>query len=132
MSDPWTSCKNAQYVSLETYRKDGTAVRTPVWAAPDPEAPDGRLVVWTVTGSWKVKRIRRTSDVRLAPCTARGQVTGHWADGTATVLTHGQSAIAVRALHRKYGIQSRVAVAASRLRRGPKGTVCLAITPRQA
>lgn len=129
MSDPWDSAKKARYVSLETYRKDGTAVRTPVWIAPDKEAPGDRLVVWTVADSGKVKRIRRNAKVRMAPCTARGQITGEWVGGHAELLTTSQSTIAVRWLHAKYGIQSRVGVALSRVRRGATGTVCLAITP---
>ncbi|WP_106850515.1 PPOX class F420-dependent oxidoreductase [Blastococcus sp. Marseille-P5729] len=128
MSDAWEGCKKARYVSLETYRKDGSAVRTPVWIAPDKEAPGDRLVVWTVSDSWKVKRIRRTPAVRIAPCTVRGQITGDWVAAHAELLTASQSAIAARWLHAKYGIQSRVAVALSRLRRGSDGTVCIAVT----
>ena len=129
MSDAWDECAKAKYVSLETFRKDGTAVRTPVWIAPDGEVPH-RLIVWTVTDSWKVKRIQRNSRVRLAPCTVRGQVTGAWVDATAAVMTHDQSAIAARWLLRKYGVLGRVSIFGSRLRRGRTGTVCLAIQPQ--
>lgn len=131
MTDPWSACKSAKYVSLETVRKDGTTVRTPVWIAPDAEAPGDRLVVWTVADSWKVKRIRRNPHVRLAPCSVRGQITGSWVDGYAEVMTPDQSAIAVRALHRKYNIQSRVTTFFSKLRRGADGTICIAITPEK-
>lgn len=128
MSDPWSRCKTAKYVSLETYRKDGSAVRTPVWIAPDQEAPGDRLIVWTVTDSWKVKRIRRNPAVRLAPCTVRGAIAGEWVDAHAELMTSSQSAIAGRWLRAKYGLQARVLMPLSRLRRGPDGTVCIAIT----
>ncbi|WP_153506085.1 PPOX class F420-dependent oxidoreductase [Cumulibacter manganitolerans] len=130
MSDPWVECARARYVSLETYRKDGSAARTPVWIAEDEESADHRLVVWTVTDSWKVKRVRRNPAVRLAPCTARGRITGAWVDGSAAIMTTDQSAIAQRWLHRKYGIVARLGTLGSRLRRGRAGSVVLALTQR--
>src|SRR5215475_405959 len=60
------------YVSLTTFRRDGTAVPTPVWLAGDGTA----LYVWTPTRSGKVKRIRRRPEVTLAACDARGRVRG--------------------------------------------------------
>ena len=118
---------DARYVSLVTFRKDGSGVPTPLWAAES----EGRLLIWTNRDSWKVKRIRRNPHVRLAPCSVRGQITGSWVDGYAEVMTPDQSAIAVRALHRKYGIQSRVTTFFSKLRRGADGTICIAITPEK-
>ncbi len=53
-----------RYVSLETVRKNGTKAETPVWVT----ELDGALVVITDADSWKVKRIRRNPNVRLAPC----------------------------------------------------------------
>ncbi|WP_371790192.1 PPOX class F420-dependent oxidoreductase [Streptomyces sp. NBC_01471] len=60
----------SKYVSLTTFRKDGTPVATPVWAARD----GGELFIWTRTDSWKVKRLRRDGRVRVAVCDARGRV----------------------------------------------------------
>ncbi|MBW5481929.1 PPOX class F420-dependent oxidoreductase [Streptomyces bambusae] len=60
----------SRYVSLTTYRKDGTPVATPVWVA----AEGGELFVWTRTDSWKVKRIRNNGRVTLSPCDVRGRV----------------------------------------------------------
>ncbi|MFI5806949.1 PPOX class F420-dependent oxidoreductase [Streptomyces sp. NPDC051561] len=59
-----------RYVSLTTFRKDGTPVATPVWAAGD----DSALYVWTNSESWKVKRIRRDGNVTIAPCDFRGGI----------------------------------------------------------
>ncbi|MEV5447304.1 PPOX class F420-dependent oxidoreductase, partial [Streptomyces sp. NPDC052644] len=53
-----------KYVLLTTFRKDGRAVSTPVWAVRD----DDTLAVWTVADSGKVKRIRRDGTVTVAPC----------------------------------------------------------------
>ncbi|MGG8409205.1 PPOX class F420-dependent oxidoreductase [Streptomyces sp. 12297] len=58
-----------KYVSLTTFKKDGTPVATPVWAAAD----GGELFVWTRTDSWKVKRIRNNPRVVLTACDVRGR-----------------------------------------------------------
>ncbi|MFB6614615.1 PPOX class F420-dependent oxidoreductase [Streptomyces sp. NPDC085524] len=60
----------ARYVSLTTFRKDGTPVATPVWAVADA----GELYVWTRTETWKVKRIRNNGRVTVAPCDVKGRV----------------------------------------------------------
>ncbi|MFC9297628.1 PPOX class F420-dependent oxidoreductase [Streptomyces sp. NPDC057011] len=59
-----------KYVSLTTFRKDGTPVATPVWAVAD----GGELCVWTRSDSWKVKRIRNNGRVAVAACDVRGRV----------------------------------------------------------
>jgi PPOX class probable F420-dependent enzyme len=56
-----------KYLSLTSFRRDGTGVATPVWFV---EA-GGRLLVETDAGSYKVRRIRRDPQVTIAPCTAR-------------------------------------------------------------
>ncbi|WP_329199594.1 MULTISPECIES: PPOX class F420-dependent oxidoreductase [unclassified Streptomyces] len=60
----------ARYVSLTTFRKDGTPVATPVWAVAD----GGELYVWTRSDSWKVKRIRNNGRVAVSACDVRGRV----------------------------------------------------------
>lgn len=60
----------AKYVSLTTFRKDGTPVATPVWAVVD----GGELYVWTRSNTWKVKRIRNNGRVTVAACDVRGRV----------------------------------------------------------
>ena len=70
------------YISLTTFRKNGTAVPTPVWFG---EA-DNKLYVMTRSDSGKYKRLRNNSTVRIAPCTIRGKVTGPEFSATARVL----------------------------------------------
>ena len=72
----------AQYIALETFRKNGTGVVTPVWQTPE----DGNLYVWTEAESWKVKRIRNNSRVRVAVSDARGTPESDWVEAQATVL----------------------------------------------
>jgi PPOX class probable F420-dependent enzyme len=70
-----------RYLILATYRASGAEVATPVWFA----AVDGTLYVFTVGDSGKVKRLRRSSRARVAPCDMRGTVTGPWRDATASI-----------------------------------------------
>ena len=68
-----------QYLNIETFRKNGQGIKTPVWFVRDGEA----LQVWTQAGSGKAKRIRNNSTVRVAPSTASGEPTGDWQDAHA-------------------------------------------------
>jgi uncharacterized protein len=61
-----------KYLSLTTYRRDGTPVSTPVWFVEE----DGRLFVITAAHSYKAKRLRRNPAAMVAPCTARGVLQG--------------------------------------------------------
>ncbi|MFH9612761.1 PPOX class F420-dependent oxidoreductase [Streptomyces pratensis] len=90
----------SEYVSLTTYRKDGTPVATPVWAAAD----DGVLYVWTRSDSWKVKRLRNDSRVLVTVCDVRGRIAegAPSAEGTARLLDGAGTAAVRKVLARKY------------------------------
>lgn len=90
----------SEYVSLTTFRKDGTPVATPVWAAVD----DGVLYVWTRSDSWKVRRLRNDNRVRVTVCDARGRVAegAPSAEGTARLLDSDGTAAVRKMLARKY------------------------------
>ena len=100
-----TPLDQERYISLETFKKDGTGVKTPVWAAP----LDGRLVIVTDGTSYKVKRLRNNPRIKAAPCDMRGNVKGDWHDGTGRVLDSADDkARAIAALRDKYGWQIRI------------------------
>jgi len=92
-----------RYVSLTTFRKDGTPVSTPVWVAGDEE---GRLLVWTAAESWKVKRIRRDHHVRVAPCTGLGKERGDAIEAQAEIVPDVD--LVQELEQRKYGWQSHL------------------------
>jgi PPOX class probable F420-dependent enzyme len=87
-----------KYLSLETYRKSGKAVRTPVWFAAD----TNRIYVYSTADSGKAKRIRLTPSVRIAPCDIRGNVTGPWIDARAEIVGGEEFNVGMRLLDRKY------------------------------
>ena len=100
------------YISLATFRRNGRAVERPVWFA----ILGGKLYVVTDGTSAKVKRIRATKRVRVAPCNGWGGVSGQWIDGTGRILKekrHIERAHA--ALCEKYGWQMTLLDAGSRV-----------------
>jgi PPOX class probable F420-dependent enzyme len=71
-----------RYISLATFRKSGVAVYTPIWFAED----NDKLYFMTSSKLWKYKRIRNNPQVKIAPCTIRGKITGPEFSGTARIL----------------------------------------------
>jgi PPOX class probable F420-dependent enzyme len=92
----------SKYINLTTYRKDGTAVPTPVWAVLNGD----ELIVVTEAGSWKVKRIRNNSHVLVTVANIRGKVApgAPSAEGNARVLDPAETETARTLLARKYFI----------------------------
>ena len=90
----------SRYVSLVTYRRDGTAVATPVWHV----VHDGELYVVSEADAWKVKRVRRDSRAEVTVCDLRGRITpgAPHATGTARLLDPAGTADARRLLARRY------------------------------
>ena len=113
-----------QYVSVVTFRRDGTPVATAVWVAGDGDA----LVVWTVADSGKVKRIRNNPKVTVTPCDVRGRTHGEPAEGRAEVLPPERIDHVRDLIARKYGLRGRLFLWFSLLRRGRTGTTALRIT----
>ncbi|OBK12519.1 PPOX class F420-dependent oxidoreductase [Mycobacterium asiaticum] len=94
--------RDARYVLLRSYRRDGTPVDTPIWFAFDADA----LVFRTKVGP-KTKRLTARPEVRLTACDHRGRVQPDAAEavGRATLLSGPEADRANRVLHRRYGWQ---------------------------
>jgi uncharacterized protein len=120
------------YLSLTSYKRDGTGVATPVWFVID----DRRLLVMTDPESFKVKRIRRNPDVTIAPCTATGRLRGAPVSGRAELLPESERPHLDQLMAGKYSWLARVLLpwidqTLQRLQRKRVGkpTAVLAITP---
>jgi uncharacterized protein len=87
-----------KYISLTTFRKTGAGVPTPVWFGED----TGKLYVMTRGDMGKAKRIRNNSQVKVAPCTIRGKVTGPEFPATARILPPEEHKHARATINRKY------------------------------
>ncbi|MGZ8698204.1 MAG: PPOX class F420-dependent oxidoreductase [Gaiellaceae bacterium] len=94
-----------KYISLTTFKQDGTSVATPVWVVSD----DGRrLLVWTGAQSWKVKRLRRDPRVLVSASDYRGRTRGESREGVARLLEVPQGSLVEPLLNRKYGLARRL------------------------
>src|SRR5215469_4546614 len=88
-----------QCIALTTFRKSGQAVTTPVIFA----ERLGTIYVGTRADAGKLKRLRHTARVTLAPCTYNGNVTGAVIAGKARILTEPMECTAAStALAKKY------------------------------
>lgn len=72
---------DTKYINLETCRKNGERVRTPVWFI----ELAGKLYLRTDANSGKIKRIANNENIRVAPCDIRGNIKGDWIGGKARV-----------------------------------------------
>lgn len=123
----WAELGSAKYAVLTSFKKDRTPVGSPVWLAPDGD----RIVIWTSADSWKVKRIRRNSDITLQISDARGRTTsGDVLTGVAEVQDAAGTEQTRAVISRKYGLVGLVMVRFSKLVRGKDATVGLAISPK--
>jgi hypothetical protein len=121
-----------RYLSLETYRKGGQGVRTPVWfvGPTDAGAVIPTVYVYTTADTGKAKRIRNNGAVRVAPCDARGNVTGPWIDARAKMVTGKEAVRGMRLLDRKYFPWKQMLGVFALFR--PRERVVLAIRPASA
>lgn len=91
----------SHYALLRSYRRDGTAVDTPIWFV-----LDGRSALFRTKIGPKTRRLTNRPDVELVVCDYKGRITGStWLTGRATVLGGDDAQAANRALHRRYGWQ---------------------------
>ena len=108
------SIRDAKTILLTTYKRDGTAVATPVSLAFDGE----RAYFRSYDKAWKTKRLRHNPAVQAAPATLRGKPTGPAIQARATLLDGEQARVAARALARRHRILQAILVpAAHRLMR---------------
>lgn len=121
-----------KYLSLTTFRRDGTPVSTPVWFV----AENGSLLVETDGNSYKVKRIRRNDNVTVARCNAMGRLAGDPVEAHAEILPADELPRVERLLHRKYRLDYifvlPIYLLVQRLRGKPlryEDPVVLSITP---
>ena len=100
MSDKLGQFANKKYLNLESFRKSGKAVATPVWFA---EA-GGELFIYSLADAGKVKRIHNDARVLIAPSNVRGKPTGPAIRGTARIVPKDEWPHAEAALAEAYGL----------------------------
>ena len=101
MDDPFASLSPYEFVLLTTFRQSGVGVPTAMWFAHE----YGKLYMVTGCTTGKIKRIRTTRRVLLAPCDLMGNVLGSQIEAYAHELPVAQHAHANALLAQKYGEQ---------------------------
>jgi uncharacterized protein len=120
----FSSLQGRKYALLVTFRKDGTAVPTPVWFA----LLDNRhFVARTEERTAKVRRLRSDERARVFPCDPRGKPLGPGVEGRVRVLPAGvECERAEAALDRHYGRTRRIY---EKLMADESGMVYLEVVP---
>jgi hypothetical protein len=115
----FTQLTQQHYINVETFRKSGVGVKTPVWFVQDGDI----IYVRTIANSGKVKRIRNNGQVNIAPCKVDGALLGDWIPAMAREVKDSQAEKKTdRLLDQKYGLMKKMFSLASTLQ-GRKYTV---------
>tara|TARA_B100000029_G_scaffold21456_1_gene21672 strand:- start:1344 stop:1724 length:381 start_codon:yes stop_codon:yes gene_type:complete len=94
-----------KYISLETYKKDQTPIKTPVWFVIDNE----QIYITTKETTGKVKRLRNNSNARIAICSMKGDVKSNWVNvGVKKILDDDNVEKIVKLRKKKYGFSARL------------------------
>jgi PPOX class probable F420-dependent enzyme len=92
--------RSQRTIAFTTFKRDGTAVQTPVSIAVDDDPTTACVRTWSTAG--KAKRLRRDRRVLVAPSTVRGRLTGPSSPATARLLGGDEAEHASRLLRRKH------------------------------
>jgi len=93
-----------KYINLETYKKDGTPIRTPVWFVIDKNL----IYVITRDSTGKVKRLGNNQNVRIVPCSFKGEPKNEWVKGAAENITGEEADKVIKLRKKKYGMFVRL------------------------
>lgn len=113
-------------ISLETYRRNGEPVRTPVWFLEE----NGTLYVHTDDSTGKVKRIKRNPKVRVAPSHFMGKPKADYIDAQAELATSPDIVEKYHSnIYKKYGIQATLTKFVQRFSRSKANNIIILIHP---
>lgn len=113
-------------ISLETYRRNGEPVRTPVWFLEE----NGTLYVHTDDSTGKVKRIRRNPKVRIAPSYFRGKPKAEYVEARAELETNpGTVKEYYSQIYKKYGLQGTLTKFVQSFSRSKANDIIIVIHP---
>ncbi|MGH3722603.1 MAG: PPOX class F420-dependent oxidoreductase [Mycobacterium sp.] len=127
-SSDWDAIGHANYVSFTSYRKDGTAISTPVWIAPG----QGKLYFFSEVGAYKVKRVRRNPTVALQTCDIRGKIVpgSPVVEGSARILDFTDTPRVRKILNRKYWLLGPISEFGVWITRRQQASLAIEVSPR--
>ena len=97
------SFEKGKYINIQTYKKNGLPISTPVWFI----IKDNRIFFRTSQNSGKIKRIRNNNNIKFALCDIRGKIKGESFDGIAKIENDPNNVI-LSQINKKYGLSSQL------------------------
>ena len=104
MRDQLGQFYDQKYINLETYKKDNTPIKTPVWFVID----KGLVYIITRESTGKVKRLKNNQNVRVVPCSFKGEIKNEWVNGKAQKVTGSEADNVIKLRKKKYGFAVRL------------------------
>ena len=104
MGDKLEQFSKQKYINLETYKRDNTPVKTPVWFVID----KGLVYIITRESTGKVKRLKNNQNVRVVPCSFKGEIKNEWVNGKAQKVTGSEADNVIKLRKKKYGFAVRL------------------------
>ncbi|WP_101476766.1 PPOX class F420-dependent oxidoreductase [Candidatus Nitrosotalea bavarica] len=93
-----------KYLCLETYKKNGQGVKTPVWFV----MSNGIIYIATAASSGKVKRLNHNKSVKISPSNFKGEPKGEWMEGQAFFGDESELNLTKSLRNKKYGLLSKI------------------------
>ena len=103
-SEELTAFEGKKYLCLETYKKSGQAVKTPVWFV----ISGGIIYIATAESSGKVKRLKNNRSVRIVPSSYNGEPKGNWMAGQAFFGNEAELNLTMSLRNKKYGMLAKI------------------------
>ena len=104
MKDVLEQFSEQKYINLETYKRDSTSVKTPVWFVID----KGLVYIITRESTGKVKRLKNNQNVRIVTCSFSGETKNEWVNGKAQKVTGSEADNVIKLRKKKYGFAVRL------------------------
>ena len=93
-----------KYINLETYKRDSTSVKTPVWFVIDNDL----IYIITRESTGKVKRLKNNQNVRIVPCSFKGEIKSEWVNGKVQKIMGSEADKVIELRKKKYGFAVRL------------------------
>ena len=104
MRDVLEQFSEQKYINLETYKSDNTPIKTPVWFVIDNDL----IYIITRESTGKVKRLKNNQNVRVVPCSFKGEIKNEWVNGKAQKVTGSEADNVIKLRKKKYGFAVRL------------------------
>ena len=104
MRDLLEQFSEQKYINLETYKRDNTPIKTPVWFVIDNDL----IYIITRESTGKVKRLKNNQNVRIVPCSFKGEIKNEWVNGKAQKIMGSEADKVIELRKKKYGFAVRL------------------------